>query len=374
MGKHATQGQKIAFLVHLEYVHCAEAARKAGLALTTAKDLKKHAGELCIEHLEQGLLLPSYEEQVARKEGSGAKPKVSEEEITRLLEACTLSKKQRKKLWIQIAREEGFFDLYRRTIEKKLRERGLRRCKSTKKLDLTDIQKAERYEIALSRKDWTLDDWRLLIFSDEASVIVSAKRGQQKISRYSDERYHSDCIEQRYNNYSEAMFWACFTYDYKGPCYIYYPETAEQKEHYQEQIDRLNENEVEKECRLAFDKQEKEKEEKWTRQGKKFPTRRATWEVYWKNHKQKRDRRSRGGVDNIRYTYETIELLLIPFYHEIIGKRPSSGPISQRSFIFQQDNALSHTSKWTLRRLAQEGIEVLEHVGNSPDMNAIKGA
>ena len=31
MGKHATQGQKIAFLVHLEYVHCAEAARRAGL-------------------------------------------------------------------------------------------------------------------------------------------------------------------------------------------------------------------------------------------------------------------------------------------------------------------------------------------------------
>ena len=125
MGKHVTQGQKIAFLVHLEYVYCAEAAQRAGLALTTAKDLKKQAGELCIKHLEQGLLLPSYKEQVARKEGSGAKPKVSEEEITRLLEACTLSKKQRKKLWIQVAQEEGFFDLHQRTIEKKLCEQGL---------------------------------------------------------------------------------------------------------------------------------------------------------------------------------------------------------------------------------------------------------
>jgi hypothetical protein len=77
-------------------------------------------------------------------------------------------------------------------------------------------------------------------------------------------------------------------------CHIYYPETAEQKEHYEEQIDTLNEGEVEAECRLAFDKQER-----WTRQGKNFPTRCASWEIYWKNHKQKRDKRSRGGVDNI---------------------------------------------------------------------------
>jgi len=48
--------------------------------------------------------------------------------------------------------------------------------------------------------------------------------------------------------------------------------------------------------------------------------------------------------------------------------------LNQRPFVFQQDNAPSHASKWTLCRLAQEGIEVLEHVSNSPDMNAIKSA
>jgi len=47
-----------------------------------------------------------------------------------------------------------------------------------------------------------------------------------------DERYHEDCIEVRYNNYSEAIFWGCFIYDYKDPCYIYYPETTDQREEY----------------------------------------------------------------------------------------------------------------------------------------------
>jgi hypothetical protein len=52
-----------------------------------------------------------------------------------------------------VAKEEGFFNVHRWTIEKKLQERGLCRVKSTKKLRLTDVQKAQRYELALSRKD-----------------------------------------------------------------------------------------------------------------------------------------------------------------------------------------------------------------------------
>jgi hypothetical protein len=70
------------------------------------------------------------------------------------------------------------------------------------------------------------------------------------------------------------------------------------------------------------------------------------------------------------------EPLLIPFYHKIMLQRhdPDTFECDQPCFIFQQDNAPSHASKWTLRRLKQEGIEVLDHVGNSPDRNAIEGA
>ena len=138
MGKHATQSQKVEFLSHLQHVNCAKAARLVGLLPTVAKDLKARAIALQLEHRTQGLPPPTLEQQAARKPGSGARPKVTEEEITSLLEACTLSKKQRKKLWHIVANEEGLFDLHRRTIEKKLRERGLKRCKSTKKLSLID--------------------------------------------------------------------------------------------------------------------------------------------------------------------------------------------------------------------------------------------
>jgi hypothetical protein len=376
MGKHASDLQKVAFLVHLEYVSQAEAARRAGLPKQTATDLKNRAAQLEIEHAEAGLPPPTWEEKVARKPGTGAKPKITEEEVTGLLEACTLNKKQRKKLWHVVAREEGFFDLHRRTIEKKLRERGLRRAKSTKKLGLTDIQKAQRYEVALSRQHWGLAEWRMVIFSDEASIIVSAKRGQQNISRMKGqiERYHPDCIERRYNNYSEAMFWACFTYDHKGPCHIYYDETSEQKTHNEEKMARLNEEEIEAEARAEFEAREREKERDWDEKEQRWPTNRASWEVFWRDNQFKKGK-SRGGVDNLRYTYEVIEPLLIPFYKEIMVQRhdPDTLEPDLPSYVFQQDNAPSHASKWTIRRLQKAGIPLLEHIGNSPDMNAIEG-
>jgi hypothetical protein len=229
--------------------------------------------------------------------------------------------------------------------------------------------------VALSRKDWGLEEWRKVIFSDEASIVVSAKRGMQNISQaLREDRYHLDCIERRYNNYIEAMFWGCFTYDCKGPCHIYYKEIEEQKEVNEAEMDRINEEEVEAECRAAFDTQEREKERKWDERGQKWPKKRASWEVYWKNHMMKKGP-SCGGVDNLRYTYEVLEPLLIPFWKELMVERhdPDTFECDQLPYVFQQDNAPSHASKWTQRRLQKEGIPLLKHIGNSPEMNSIEG-
>jgi hypothetical protein len=111
------------------------------------------------------------------------------------------------------------------------------------------------------------------------------------------------------------MFWACFTYDFKGPCHIYYPETDEQKAKNEEKMECLNEEEIMEEARAAFKEQEKEKERKWDEKGQKWPKNRATWEIYeyWKNNQFKKSK-SKGGVDNLRYTYEVLEPYLFPFW------------------------------------------------------------
>jgi hypothetical protein len=54
----------------------------------------------------------------------------------------------------------------------------------------------------------------------------------------------------------------CFSYDYKGPCYIYYKETEEQKIFYEEKMQQNNDEEIEAEARAEFNRIQAEKEEK----------------------------------------------------------------------------------------------------------------
>ena len=55
------------------------------------------------------------------------------------------------------------------------------------------------------------------------------------------------------------MFWACSTYDHKGPCHIYYPETSKQTAENEERIEQLNDEEIMEECRAEFEAQERGK-------------------------------------------------------------------------------------------------------------------
>jgi hypothetical protein len=74
-------------------VPCAKATRKADLPALTTLDLKARVGALCVKRSKAGLHLSSYEEQVARKPGSGALVRLTVDIVTQLLEACTLNKK-----------------------------------------------------------------------------------------------------------------------------------------------------------------------------------------------------------------------------------------------------------------------------------------
>ena len=55
------------------------------------------------------------------------------------------------------------------------------------------------------------------------------------------------------------MFWGCFTYDFKGPCHIYYIETLKQKKYYIELIKTLNNDEIKAEALKVFNQREADK-------------------------------------------------------------------------------------------------------------------
>lgn len=154
MGKHTSDAQKARFLTLIECgTKQSEAARSCGLERSTAFNIKKRAGDLMVQHTENGLPPPTIDEQVARKPGSGRPPLLTDHDCQEIFRACTSSKSQRRKRQHYVAAEEGF-NACRRTIETRMRKLNLYRTKPTKKLHLTDVQMAQRYELALSREHW----------------------------------------------------------------------------------------------------------------------------------------------------------------------------------------------------------------------------
>ena len=85
-----------------------------------------------------------------------------------------------------------------------------------------------------------LEDWKNVIWSDKTSIILNYRRGRYRIWRTADKRFVKSCIRNRWKGYSEFMFWGCFSYDKKGPYYIWQLETAAERKKAQDAIDKLN--------------------------------------------------------------------------------------------------------------------------------------
>lgn len=138
------------------------------------------------------------------------------------------------------------------TVWRVLRSAGLRKVKPTRKPGLTEKMRKERLEWCLARKDWTLEDWKNVIWSDETSVVLLHRRGGYRIWRRADEKLQKSCIRERWKGSSEFMFWGCFSYDRKGPSHCWLPETATEKRASEKAIEALN-TELEATCKAAWE-------------------------------------------------------------------------------------------------------------------------
>ena len=69
------------------------------------------------------------------------------------------------------------------TVLKVLRKLGFRKTKPTRKPGLTKKMKMDRLRWCLERKDWILDDWKNVIWSDETSVVLNYRRGGYRVWR-----------------------------------------------------------------------------------------------------------------------------------------------------------------------------------------------
>ncbi|KAL6167944.1 hypothetical protein ACJQWK_05613 [Exserohilum turcicum] len=208
-------------------------------------------------------------------------------------------------------------NISRTTVWRVLREAGYRKTKPTRKPGLTQEMRSARLKWALNHKDWTLEDWKNVIWTDETSVVLNHRRGGYRIWRKADERVVKSCIRERWKGYSEFMFWGCFSYDKKGPCHIYQPETNVEKKDAARKIEQLN-AELE-----PLQREEWELSTSMRRTGlRNKPGRKPQWR--WTEQTGKLVRSSKGGIDWWRYQSCVLIPKLIPFAKECLQDRPQT--------------------------------------------------
>lgn len=243
------------------------------------------------------------------------------------------------------------------TVYRILKTAGFKKTKPTRKPGLTAKMRAERLQWCLDHQDWTLEDFKNVIWTDETAVVLGQRRGGLRIWRLPDEAFLKSCIRERWKGFSEFMFWGSFTYDQKGPFHCYLPETPQEKKAAQKAIDELNQ-ELEPAARINW-----ELERGMARLGLRgIGGPKPTWTFTSKQGKLERG--SKGGIDWWRYRHCVLLPKLFPFAKKCMEERPNT--------IVMEDKAPAHVHYIQQLLYDKEKIKRLQWPGNSPDINAIE--
>jgi transposase len=75
-----------------------------------------------------------------------------------------------------------------RTVQRRLKSFGLKNYVKMRKVPLNQRQRKRRYDLCLRHKDWTVEDWRKVVFSDECNLQVEQSGGCRTVWRKPEER------------------------------------------------------------------------------------------------------------------------------------------------------------------------------------------
>jgi hypothetical protein len=208
-----------------------------------------------------------------------------------------------------------------------------------------------------------MEQWKNVIWADETSVQLGGARGKRRVWRKAEEAYHPHCIKRRWKGFKEFMFWGAFSYDKKGPCWIWEDETAAEKKFAIAELKRMNALR-EDDDRAAWElAQQLKRDAYFGRTGKRFPGLPAKWKHIAKHGAYVREK-GKGGIDWWRYQQVILIPLLLPFAKECLVDRPGT--------LVQEDKASSHDSHYQPEVFELWKIIRLLWLGNSPGLNAIK--
>ena len=304
------------------------------------------------------LIHVSYVEDAKRS----GRPKTSQAVIDLVLATVTKNSTTRSYSAKRIAQKVSAMPEIRKisasTVYRILIDNNYKSCKQTVKPGLSIDMQKKRLTWCLLYKDWTLEDWKNVIFTDETSVQMGGVRGKRRVWRTPEEAYHKHIIKRRYKGFKEFMFWAAFSYDKKGPCHIWDDETPEEKLACKIDLDTRNA------ARLDDDKAMWELNSGVERVGLRNKPGRKPKFTHTEATGAYIRRKGAGGIDWYRYQTVILKKLLLPFAKECMVDRPGT--------LVQEDGAGAHASHYQQEVFDLWAVLRLLWPGNSPDLNAIE--
>lgn len=104
------------------------------------------------------------------------------------------------------------------TVQRRLREAGLYGRVAAKKPLLSYKQRINRLNWAKKYKDWTIEQWRNVIFSDESPFTLLPRSGRIYVRRRANERFLPPCLIPTLKfGGGKIQVWGCFSYTKVGP-------------------------------------------------------------------------------------------------------------------------------------------------------------
>ena len=91
------------------------------------------------------------------------------------------------------------------TVCRRLLEVGRKAYRPVKKQLVTKTMKTKRYKWGLKYKNWTKEDWRRVIFSDETHMFVQGQRSQH-VRRSQNKKIRNAHIDQRIKHPQKRCF------------------------------------------------------------------------------------------------------------------------------------------------------------------------
>ncbi|KAF1967907.1 hypothetical protein BU23DRAFT_658121, partial [Bimuria novae-zelandiae CBS 107.79] len=171
--------------------------------------------------------------------GRGRPELLDDAQKKRIIEIVTQDRAHREKEPLQAIKDGDFDELPPMsvsTFENVMYEAGYARRKPGWKPPLTEQEMQDRYKWALAHNpdrykegDNLGFNFRKCVYTDETPARIDEQRGMQRAWFLPDEKYHLDVKHNRVQKYCKLQFYGAFTYNHKGPCYIYGHEKEDEK-------------------------------------------------------------------------------------------------------------------------------------------------